>query len=51
MGNAFFIGIGKTKLNDSISSKEVETEGFNLARLHRSQRGVFTFYVKKVYSI
>ena len=51
MADAFFLGISKTKLNNSIPSKEVEIVGYNLPRLHRSQRVGFACYVKKIYSI
>ena len=37
--NASIVGIGETKLDDSISSSEIEIEGYDLLRLDRSCRG------------
>ena len=37
--NASIVGIGETKLDDSISSSEIEIEGYGLLRLDRSRRG------------
>ena len=39
MPNASIVGIGETKLDDSISSSEIEIEGYGLLRLDRSRRG------------
>ena len=39
MSNASFVGIVKTELDDSISSSEIEFEGYDLLRLDRSRRG------------
>ena len=37
--NASIVGIGETKLGDSISSSEIEIEAYDLLRLDRSGRG------------
>ena len=39
MSNASIVGIGETKLDDSISSSEIEIEGYDLLRLDQSRRG------------
>ena len=39
LSNASIVGIGETKLDDSISSSEIEIEGYDLLRLDRSRRG------------
>ena len=46
--DASVVGISKTKLDNSISSSEIEIEGYDLLRLDRSQRrGGVACYVKK----
>ena len=46
--NAFIVGTGETKLDDSISSSEIEIEGYDLLRLDRSRRsGGVARYIKK----
>ena len=37
--NASIVGVGKTKLDDSISSREIEIEGYDLLRLDLFRRG------------
>ena len=39
MSNASVVGIGETELDDSISSSEIEFEGYDLLKLDRSRRG------------
>ena len=46
--DASVVGISETKLDNSISSSEIEIEGYDLSRLDRSRRGGgVAFYVKK----
>ena len=48
LSNASIVGIGETKLDDSISSSEIEIEGYDLLRLDRSLRGGgVACYIKK----
>ena len=48
MSSASIVGIGETKLGDSISSSEIEIEGYDLLSLDRSQRGgCVACYIKK----
>ena len=45
LSNASIVGIGETKLDDSISSSEIEIEGYDLLRPDRSHRvAVFLLY-------
>ena len=39
MSNASIVGIGETKLDDSVSSNEIEIEGYDLLRFDRSRKG------------
>ena len=45
--NAAIVGIGETKLDESILSSEIDIEGYDLLRLDRSRRGGGVAYVKK----
>ena len=46
--NAAIVGIGETKLDESILSSEIDIEGYDLLRLDRSRRGGgVACYVKK----
>ena len=48
MSKASIVGIGETKLDDSISSSEIDIEGYDLQSLDRSRRGGgVAFYIKK----
>ena len=48
LSNASIVGIGETKLDDSISSSEIEIEGYDLLRLDQSRRGSgVACYIKK----
>ena len=48
MSNAAIVGIGETKLDDSISSSEIEIKGYDLLRLDQSHRGgSVACYIKK----
>ena len=48
LSNASIVGIGENKLDDSISSSEIEIEGYDLLRLDRSRRGGgVACYIKK----
>ena len=48
MSNASIVGIGETKLDDSISSSVIEIEGYYLLRFDRSRRGGgVACYIKK----
>ena len=45
--NATVIGLGETKLDSTVLSSELETEGYDQARSDRSQRGGgVAFFVK-----
>ena len=48
LSNTSIVGIGETKLYDSISSSEIEIEDYDLLRLDRSRRGGgVACYIKK----